>query len=91
MRTIVAACLLAAALLSTWSAFTLRSLQNGRVDGEAAIVALAASALATVAAAFALSISIRRRRDWSAGYVVGSLGIALFSLFVGTWAWFSAF
>lgn len=91
MRVIVAACLLVAALLSAWSAFTLHSLLIGRADSEGVVVALAACALATVAAAFALSISMRRRREWPMGYLAGSLAVASFSIIIGAWAWVAAY
>ena len=90
MRKMVVACLLAAALLSGWSAYAIHSLLVGRADGEIVFGALAASSLATVAAAIAVSLSVRRRRDWPAAYLAGSLGIASFSVVVGIWVWATA-
>jgi hypothetical protein len=91
VRTIVASCLALAGLLSAWSAFTLHSLLIGRIDGEGVFIALAASAVATVAAAFPLSISISRRREWSVGYLASSLAVASISIVVGTWAWVATY
>ncbi len=82
MRTPVLICLTAAASLSTWSAYAMHSLLIGRADGEIVYGALATSALATVAAAIAVSITVRRRRECSAAYLAASLTIASFSLIV---------
>lgn len=87
LRKAVIACLVAAFLLSAYSAFAMHSLLIGNADGEIVLVALAASAFATVSAAFAVSISMRRRREWPTAYFAGSLMVASFSLLVGIWAW----
>jgi hypothetical protein len=83
-------CLLVAALLSSWSAFAMHSLLVGRADGEIVYGALAASCVATVAAAVAVSLTVRYRREWSSAYLASSLGVASFSVVVGIWAWAGA-
>jgi hypothetical protein len=90
VRIVVIACLIAAASLSTWSAYLMHSLLIGQADGEIALLALAASALATIVAAIGLSFSTRRRHEWPTAYFVGSISVASFSVIVGIWAWLTA-
>lgn len=90
MRITVIACLIAAALLSGWSASSVHSVVVGRADRELLLVALAASTLATISAAFALSVSLLRRRDWPAAYPICSLLVASCAVLIGAWAWLAA-